>query len=82
MRFQCIVDKGRYNVHMNMFKFVKYTYHKPHNELKVVKVGLWGCLIRGTNTWLIKRSLLKHLGAIKFFGSLLASKLVMVVLVL
>jgi hypothetical protein len=40
MRFQCIVDKVRYNVHVNMFKFVKYTYHKAYNEVKVVKVGL------------------------------------------
>jgi hypothetical protein len=65
-----------------MLKFVNYTYHKPYNELKVVKVGLWGCSIRGTNSWLIERSLLKHIGATKFFGPLLASKLVMVVLVL
>jgi hypothetical protein len=65
-----------------MLKFVKYTYHKAYNEVKVVKVGLWGYSIRGTNTWLIKGSLLKHLGATKFFGPLIANKLVMVVLVL
>jgi hypothetical protein len=40
MRFQCIIDKAKYNVHMNVLKFVKYTYHKAYNELKVIKVGL------------------------------------------
>jgi hypothetical protein len=40
VRFKCIVDRARYNVYVNKFKFVKFTYHKAYIELKVVKVNL------------------------------------------
>jgi hypothetical protein len=66
MKFQCIVDRVQYNVHVNMFKFVKFAYHKVYNEFKVMKVGLLSSPIRGTNIQLIKRTL-KHFNTINIF---------------